>query len=130
VSAFLGAGQLIFGRTSAPGRRLALIPGVIALLLVGHAIDDAGIRAAVPYVAVAILSASYAIYPTIVAWAVLFAAFAGYGVAVAGFGGNGPRNEWFLFLLLGFGPAALLWVARPTIIFGRQRGVSRESHEA
>lgn len=118
----LGAvARFLFGRTPASMRGLALVPGVIALLLVGHAIEDAGLRGAAPYMVIIILSVSYVLWPTVVAWTLLFAAFASYGIIVAGLPGNGPRDEWVLFMLMGFLPAILMWVARPRVIFGTRR---------
>jgi hypothetical protein len=110
--------RFLFGRKNASLRGLALIPALVALLFVGHAIEDGGPSAATPYIVIIILSASYVVRPTVLAWILLFTAFAAYGVIVAGLPANGPRGEWILFMLLGFGPALLLWVARPRAVFG------------
>ena len=105
--------RFLFGRTRASMRGVAAVPGGIALLFLGHAIEDAGLLGAAPYIVIALVSASYILRPTVVAWVVLFAVFASYGVIVAGLHDNGSPGEWVLFMLLGLVPAALMWVARP-----------------
>src|SRR5262245_32967512 len=99
-------------------RGLAVVPGAIALLIVGHAVEDAGLVGAVPYLVIVALSASYVFRPTVAAWGLLFTAFAAYGIIVAALPQNGPTDEWVLFMILGFVPAALLWIARPRVLFG------------
>jgi hypothetical protein len=120
MSFLSGAARILFGRRRASWRGLALVPGVVALLFAGHAVEDAGPVGALPYLAIILLSASYVIRPMVAVWLPLFGAFVAYGVIVAGLPENGPRDEWILFMLLGFVPAALLWVARPRVLFGER----------
>lgn len=115
--------RFLFGGTRTSMRGLAGVPGGIALIFVGHAAEDAGLSGAAPYVAIILLSTSYVFWPTVVVWVLLFAAFASYGIIVAGLAQNGPTGEWVVFMLLGFVPAALMWVARPRALFGA-RGAS------
>jgi len=81
-------------------------------VFVGHAYDDDLIGAA-PYLAIIVLSASYVLRPTLVAWGLLFGAFVSYAALIVAHPGNGPRDEWLFFMLLGLVPALLLWFARP-----------------
>jgi hypothetical protein len=92
---------------------LAVFPGIVALLFVGHAFEDAGPTGAAPYIAIALISASYVVRPMWITWLPLFATFSVYTVLVAANPGLGPASEWVVFLLVGCVPALLLWIARP-----------------
>lgn len=62
---------------------------------------------------IAIVSASYLMWPSWICWAPLFGAFSAYTIEVALHPENGPLREWIIFMLLGLLPALLLWFARP-----------------
>jgi hypothetical protein len=94
-------------------RGVALLPGVVALLFLDHAIEDAGLIGAIPYIVIPVLSAFYAVRPALICWAPLFTAFLVYGTLVAIHPESGPPEEWMIFMLLGFVPALLVWFARP-----------------
>ena len=94
-------------------RGLAILPGLVAVAFIGHAIEDAGIIGAIPYIVIILLSVSYLIRPMVILWVPLFCAFVMYTLAVAIHPENGPRSEWIVFVLLGFVPAVLLCLARP-----------------
>jgi len=104
--------ELVRRRPGAP-RWPYLIPGLVALLFVGHALEDAGWTGAAPYIAILALSVAGVVWPTILGWALLAVLFLAYGVVVAMHPQNGPLDEWALFMALGFGPAFLLWLGRP-----------------
>ena len=93
---------------------MVLLPGVVALLFLGHAFEDAGLIGVMPYIVIPVLSGFYVVRPTFICWAPLFTAFLVYGTLVAAHPESGPRgDEWIIFMLLGFVPALLLWFARP-----------------
>ena len=104
--------DLVRTRPSAP-RWPYILPALIALLFVGHAIEDAGWSGAAPYIAILVLSMAGLVWPTILAWALLVALFGAYGVVVAMHPQNGPPHEWVLFMGMGFGPVLLLLLGRP-----------------
>jgi hypothetical protein len=60
---------------------VALWPGAIALLFLGHALEDAGPIGAAPYVAIALTSASN-LRPMWFCWPLLFGTFSAYAVAI------------------------------------------------
>ena len=105
-----------------------ILPALVALLFVGHAVEDAGPAAAVPYLGVVGLCIVQAIWPTIVGWALLFAPLLAFGIMVAFSPESGPRDEWVLFMSFGFVPAFALWLGRP---WRRKRLTNQggESHE-
>lgn len=90
-----------------------IIPGVIPLLFIGHAIEDAGHSSAVVLGAFSVLCVAQAIWPTILGWVIIFAPFLGFAIMVALSRGSGPVGEWILFMMFGFVPAVLLWLGRP-----------------
>jgi hypothetical protein len=76
---------------------------LVALLLVGHAYEDAGWwRGAAVYTALIALSLVQMLVPTLAGW-----------VAAAIQAAKRPLDESVLFLLLGFGPTVALWFGRP-----------------
>lgn len=88
-------------------------PALVALLFVGHAAEDGGVSAAAPYVALVSLGLVQALWTTILGWVLLFAPLLGYGLLVAASYDSGPLDEWPIYLLLGLGPAFVLWLGRP-----------------
>jgi hypothetical protein len=107
----IAVSRFLFGRRYPKARGLAAVPGLAALMFVGHAWEDAGAEAAVPYIAIIVLSATYIIRPMVVAWFPLVCAFLWYRIAVARSSSAGSRGEWVFFLLLGFVPVAVLLIA-------------------
>ena len=105
-------GELVRRRPGAP-RWPYIVPALVALLFVGHALEDAGWTGAAPYIAILALSAVGIIWPTILGWALLVLPFLVYGVVVAMHPQNGPPGEWVLFMGMGFAPVLLLWLGRP-----------------
>ena len=105
--------RALFGKRSARVRGLVLVPGLVALVFSGHAFEDGGWTGAAPLFAIIALSVIYAIRPMLVIWLPLFGVFAIFGLAVAFHPDLAALGEWFIFLALGFVPAALLWFARP-----------------
>jgi len=89
------------------------VPALAALMFVGHAWEDAGAIAALPYLAIIALSVGYIIRPMVVLWVPLIGAFAWYSAEVALTPSSGPAGEWVFFQCLGLVPVALLWLARP-----------------
>jgi hypothetical protein len=120
-------GRLIRWFPSAP-RWPYILPALIALLFVGHAVEDAGAAAAAPFLGVVGLCIVQAIWPTIVGWALLFVPLLAFGIMVALNPENGPRDEWLLFMSFEFVPAFALWLGRP---WRRRRLTNQggESHE-
>jgi hypothetical protein len=53
------------------------------------------------------------IYPTILAWALLFVSLLAYALSIAVMPGQAPLGEYVLFLALGIVPPAILLLARP-----------------
>jgi len=104
--------ELVRRRPGAP-RWPYFIPGLVALLFVGHAFEDAGWAGAAPYIAILALSVAGVVWPTILGWGLLAVPFLAFGVIVAMHPQNGPLDEWGLFMAMGFGPAFLLWLGRP-----------------
>jgi len=105
--------ELLFGRRQSKFRWFALLPALIALLFVGHAWEDGGAGSGLLYIGIIIVCVVYVFRPMLILWLPLFLAFAAYAVAVAFSPQNGPTSEWIIFMLLGFVPAVLLWLARP-----------------
>jgi hypothetical protein len=108
-------------------RWIVAFPGVIALLLIGHAFEDAGPIGAAPYLLIIVISGSYLVRPMLISWLPLFAAFSWYAVAVAATPEHGPPGEWVFFMLLGLIPTLLLWLARPR---GRVVGANSDPDRA
>ncbi len=116
--------RFLFGKRTTRLRGLAIVPGVVALLFVGHAYEDSGPEGAMLYVILILLSITYVIRPMVVAWLPLFLAFAAYSFLVGRAPWDRYWNEWLIFLLIGIVPTISLWLARPR---GLQRlAVSRE----
>ena len=105
--------ELFFGRRRTPLRWLAAAPGVVALALLGHALEDAGLLGAFPYVAVILLSVGYMIRPMVVLWIVLFGVFALYSLAVALHLERIIPSERILFLSIALAPTILMLLAWP-----------------
>ena len=105
--------RFLFGQRRSSRRVVATLPGVVALLFVGHAYEDGGLSGAVPYVITLLLNVSYVFCPTLLAWILLFGAFVFYTAVVATHPASGSRGEWVFFILLGLIPTLLLWLARP-----------------
>ncbi len=103
----------LFGHQAARYRAVAALPGLVALLFIGHALEDGGLPGAMPYAVIIGCSVWYIARPNWFAWGVLFLLFFAYVCAVASVPQNGPMGEWLFFLFLGFAPASLLVVARP-----------------
>jgi hypothetical protein len=99
---------------------------LLALLFVGHALEDAGWTGAAPYFAILGLSAAGVVWPTIVGWALLVVPLLVYGVVVAMHPANGPVEEWVLFMGMGFAPVLLLWLGRP---WGRRASARRAEQQ-
>jgi len=60
-----------------------LIPGLVPLLFVGHAYEDAGGGVALVLGGFSLLCLAQAVWPTVLVWTLLFGLFFGYGVVVA-----------------------------------------------
>ena len=108
-----GLAELLFGRRQSRFRWLAIAPALVALLFVGHAWEDGGAGSGLIYTGIIIISVMYVFRPMLILWLPVFLAFVAYAIAVALSTHNGPTSEWILFMLLGFFPASLLWLARP-----------------
>ena len=104
--------DLVRRRPNAP-RWPYIIPVVVALLFVGHALEDAGPGGAVIFGIPVALCAVQALWPTVLGWVLLFGPFLGYGLVVAVSPEAGPLDERIIFMLLGLGPALILWLGRP-----------------
>ena len=106
--------EVLFAKRHARFKWVVALPGAVALLFLGHALEDGGLSSAAPYAAVVLLSALYLLRPMLIAWGPVFAAFVFYSVAVLVNPDNGgPRSEWITFLLMGIVPVVVLWLARP-----------------
>jgi len=105
--------KALFAKRRARLKWLVVLPGIVTLLFLGHALEDGGLPAAAPYIAIVVMSTTYLLRPMLILWAPVFAAFVFYAVAVLMHPDNGPRDEWIIFLLLGIVPAGVLWLARP-----------------
>ena len=105
---------LLQRRPSAP-RWPYVLPGLVAFFFVGHAFEDAGLQGAAVYLAILILSALGALWPTVLGWGLLLVPFLAFGVLVALSPQNGPIGEWIVFLLCGFVPVLALWAGRPWV---------------
>ena len=105
--------QVHFSQRQAKARGLAMAPGLVGLMLVTACM---GIRRNLKCVVLRrlflaerpILNLSNDGF-----LAVSVLRFLSYGIAVAIHPENGPTAEWIVFMLLGFVPALLLWLARP-----------------
>ncbi len=104
--------DLVRRRPNAP-RWPYVAPAVVALLFVGHAIEDAGPGGVVILRGLVAFCAVQALWRSILGWALLFGPFLGYGLVVAVSREGGPWDEWIILMLLGLGPALLLWLGRP-----------------
>jgi len=89
------------------------IPATIALILVGPAYEDDGMRSAGLYACLVLLSIVQSIRPTMLGWLILFAPFFAYELAVELSRGREPLSEWLLFVVLGFVPTLAMWIGRP-----------------
>lgn len=105
-------GRLTRKYSSAP-RWPYVLPALVAFLFVGHAYEDGGLRGAALYASAVGLSIIQAACPSILGWLFLFVPFLAYGLIVALSPGSGPAHEWLVFMVLGLGPALVLWFARP-----------------
>jgi len=105
-------GKLARRRPGAP-RWPYIAPALVALLFVGHALEDAGWTGGARYIAILGLSVVGFIWPTILGWALLVVTFLVYGVLVALHPQNGPAGEWAVFMGMGLAPVLLLWLGRP-----------------
>jgi hypothetical protein len=96
-----------------------LLPAAVALFFAGLALEDAGLRAAAPYLVAAALSVLYVARPMVGLWVLPFSGFAAFTLIMlvaplAGLG-SGPMSDWLVFLALGAVPTLLLWLARPGV---------------
>jgi hypothetical protein len=106
--------KVLFEKRPARFKWVVALPGAVALLFLGHALEDGGLSSAAPYAAVVLMSALYLLRPMLIVWGPVFAAFVFYSVAVLVNPDNGgPRSEWIIFLLMGIVPVVVLWLARP-----------------
>jgi hypothetical protein len=103
----------IVAKKPAQLRGLAALPGLAALLVVGHAYEDAGPIGASLYVAIMLMSVMYIARPMWICWGPLFAAFVVYAVLVLLHPDASRMDEWVIFTVLGTVPAVGLWIARP-----------------
>ena len=108
-----GLTELLFGRRQSRFRWFAIAPALVALLFVGHAWEDGGAVSGLFYPAIIVVCIVYVLRPMFILWLPVFLAFLAYAVAIALSPQNGPTFEWVFFMLLGFVPAILLWLARP-----------------
>ena len=106
-------GEFFFGKRRTPLRWVAVLPGLIALVFLGHAFEDAGFIGALPYIVIVFVSVAYVIRPRVILWILLFGVFVLYAVLVALHPGNGPASEWVDFMLIGSVPAILMLFAWP-----------------
>ena len=103
-------GEFFFGQRMTPLKWIALVPGLIALFFLGHAIEDAGLVGAFPYIAILAISIAYLFRPMVILWMLLFGAFAFFAGLIAFGTEEGLLNEGFLF---GAIPAILMLFAWP-----------------
>ena len=108
-----------FSKRQARLRGLVLLPAAVALFFAGLALEDAGLRAAAPYLVAAALSVLYVARPMLGLWVLPFSGFAAFTLIMlvaplAGLG-SGPMSDWLVFLALGAVPTLLLWLARPGV---------------
>lgn len=93
-----------------PLKWIAIVPGLIALLFLGHAFEDAGLVGALPYIAILAISVAYLFRPMVVLWIALFGLFAFYAGLIALSTEEGLLNEGFIIALI---PAILMLFAWP-----------------
>lgn len=107
-------GNLRPGFEMRPETRWAYIaPALGGFLFIGHALEDAGPFAAMPYAMVFLLSLVSLLRPTIGAWVVLCVAYGAYlALTVTAFV-RIEFSDWQVFFLIGLVPAVALWFARP-----------------
>jgi hypothetical protein len=105
--------RLFFGKRVTPLRWLAIVPGLVAMAFLGHALEDAGLLGAAPYAAIVLTSIGYLVRPMVVLWLPLFGLFAAYSIAVAAQSEGIVPSERVIFLLLGIIPALLMLLAWP-----------------
>jgi hypothetical protein len=72
---FVSFGKVLFGKRKARLKWLTALPGLVALLFLGHAFEDGGPAAAVPYIAIVVMTVSYMVRPMLFVWVPVFAAF-------------------------------------------------------
>ena len=65
-------GEFFLGKRRTPLRWVAVLPGLIALVFLGHAFEDAGFIGALPYIAIVFVSVAYVIRPRVILWIMLF----------------------------------------------------------
>ena len=90
-----------------------MVPGLVALAFLGHALEDAGVMGALPYITIPVLSLAYLIRPMVVLWTPLFGFFALYTGLVATHLDGIVVGERIIFLSLGFIPSVLMLLAWP-----------------
>lgn len=103
-------GEFFFGKRWTPLKWIAIIPGLVAFVFLGHAFEDAGLFGALPYIAIVAISIGYLFRPRVILWIFLFGSFALFAVMIAVTMENGLMNEWFL---TGVIPAILMLFAWP-----------------
>ena len=106
--------KFLVGKRVTPLRWLAIVPGLVALVFLGHALEDAGLLGAAPYAAIILLSVGYLIRPMVVLWFPLFGLFALYTAAVAMHSEGIVPSERIVFLSLGAVPAVLMLLVWPS----------------
>src|SRR5262245_31406161 len=102
--------EFFFEKRWTPLKWIAILPGLSALVIVGHAFEDAGLVGALPYIAIIAISIVYLFRPSVILWMALFGSFALYAGLIALYSDEGFRNEVFLIVLV---PAILMLFAWP-----------------
>ena len=106
--------QALLRRRVGASRWPYILTALPAFLFVGHAYEDAGWPSALIYLGIIAISVTTAIWPNVLCWLILFAIFVAYGTMVLFSMRNGPQDEWVIFVSLGYVPAAVLYLFRPS----------------
>src|SRR5262245_12438064 len=102
--------EFFFGKRWTPLKWITILPGLIALVFVGHAFEDAGLFGALPYMAIISISVAYLFRPMVIIWVALFGSFAFYAGLIAIYSDQGFLSEGFL---IGLVPAISMLFAWP-----------------